>query len=218
MNSESEIYLKCSLCDKSHQYEYSDSTFNAIEADWVSNDESFHLLASLPETGEKYIINLHPPLTIRTNEPFWTVYLNPISMLNGIESEQDLKDIRFCKCKTNKILKSNETSASIEIEVLETIQVDGLKNDFKPLSQWLTLMEDEDSFERHGATENFSNFSYIVINIQSDFGIDAIIKKENNKSYIVAINQWDFHINEWILCRIPLNIEDEKKFGIGYDI
>lgn len=214
MNDETEIYLKCNLCKNSHKYEYSNSEFSAIAIDWNSSDENFHLLITTPKINKKYIINLHPPLTIKTNVPFWAVYMNPNSSLNGIENEKDIKDIRFCKCHIIKTLELNETSASVEIEVIEIKKIDELIHNIQPNIQWKTLLDDEDLLNRYGWIENFKLYSYISVNIESDLGIDAIIKKENNSSRIVAINQWDFHLNEWKLCRIPLSKEDEIKYGI----
>ena len=94
------------------------------------------------------------------------------------------------------------------------MDVDGLREDSIPDIQWKTLMDDEDSFKRYGTTKNFNSYAYVVVNVESDLGIDAVIRKKNGRSYIVAINQWDFHLNEWILCRIPLTNEDEKKYGV----
>ena len=219
MNTEKEIYLKCNLCDKSHEYRYSDSEYNAIDVEWISPDPKFHLLTTKPIVDENYLVNLKPPLTLRTDNLFWAVYLNPNSSLNGIETEQDLKDIRFCKCQINKIIDSNDKQASIEIKVLDIKETDGLKTHHKPNIQWKTLMDDRDSFNRYGSIENFKSYSYINVNIESDLGISAVVKKgENRTSQIVAINQWDFHLDEWILCKVPLNQEEEKKYGIQHGI
>ncbi len=218
MNTETEIYLKCNLCDKSHEYIYSDSEYNAIEVEWISPNENFHLLEIEPNRGNKYKVNLIPALTLNTINPFWAVYLNPNSALNGIENEMDLKDIRFCKCQTEKIIESNNDRALLEIKVLEVKNIDDLLTDKTPNIQWKTLMNDEGSFRRYGTTENFKSYSYIDVNIESDLGISAIVKKENNVSHLVAINQWDFHLNEWKLCRISLSKEDEKKYGIQHGI
>jgi len=219
MNSEKKIYLKCNLCDKSHEYQYSDSEYNAIEVEWISPKQEFHLLTTTPIVDENYLVNLTSPLTLRMDNLFWAVYLNPYSSLNGIEKEQDLKDIRFCKCQINKIIELNDQQASIEIKILDIKKTDGLKTHHKPNIQWKTLMDDGDSFNRYGSTENFKSFSYIDVNVESDLGISAVVKKEENRtSQIVAINQWDFHLDEWILCKIPLNKEEEKKYGIQHGV
>lgn len=73
------IYIKCRLCDLTHHYEYSDSEFNAIEVDWKSPNQHNHLLEAAPIVGKNYLISLHSPLTLKTNSPFWAVYLNPNS-------------------------------------------------------------------------------------------------------------------------------------------
>jgi hypothetical protein len=45
---------------------------------------------------------------------------------------------------------------------------------------------------------------------------DLIILKEFGESRIIALHDWDFHLNEWNQCNIPLTKEDEKKYGIEY--
>ncbi|MAQ75239.1 MAG: hypothetical protein CL613_02765 [Aquimarina sp.] len=111
----------------------------------------------------------------------------------------------------------NEKQASIEIKVLDIKETYGLNTIHKPNIQWKTLMDDGESFNKYGSIINFKSFSYIDVNVQSDLGISAIVKKERNRtSHIVAINQWDFHLNEWILCKIPLNQEEERKYGIQH--
>ncbi len=87
-----------------------------------------------------------------------------------------------------------------------------------PTISWWTLFSDFDTFKKNGRTENFQNYSFISINVQSDLGIDLIVWKDQGISKIVAVNNWDFHLNEWNLCNIELTKEDEEKYGIQHGI
>ncbi len=136
--------------------------------------------------------------------------------MNGIECEQDLKEIRFCKCSFIKLINLNETSALINVEVCEVKAIDALTETHRPNISWTTLIDNQATFNQYGSTENYESYSFLTVNIESDVGIDLVIKKESNTSYIVAINQWDFHLNEWILCRIPLSKEEELNYQIKH--
>ena len=151
MNTETEIYLKCNLCDKSHKYEYSDAKYNAIEVEWIATNKDFYLLHLEPIIGKEYSIKLNPPLALKMNNPFWAVYQNPNSSLNGIENEQDIKDIRFCKCLTNEIIDLSDERASIKVIVLDSKKIEELNTERKPDIQWKTLIDEGGSFNRYGS-------------------------------------------------------------------
>ena len=70
MNTKRELYLKCNLCNESHEYRYSDSEYNAIEVEWISPKQEFQLLTTKPIVDENYLVNLTPPLTLKTDNFF----------------------------------------------------------------------------------------------------------------------------------------------------
>jgi len=218
MNTEEKLYLKCNLCNDSHHYTYSEEKVQGIEVEWKSSDTDSILLENTPEIDSEYIVRLESPLTINLKNCFWGIYLNPNASLNGIETEKDLIDIRFCKCEIIEIKKKLERTAFLKIKVKEVLSINDFKNHKNPNSQWLTLLNDESTFKKYGYIENYDKYSYINIGVEGDLGISVIIKKENGKSNIVAINEWDFHLDIWNLCSLPLTTEDEKKYGIQHSI
>ena len=218
MNTEEKLYLKCNLCDESYHYSFSDEEIQGIEVEWKSSAIDSILLENTPKVESEYIVRIEPPLTIYLKQFFWAIYLNPNSSLNGIENEQDLIDIRFCKCKIVEITERLENTAFLKVKIKEVLTTNDFKNHRNPKSQWLCLLNDESTFKKYGFIENFNTYSYINIEVEGDLGISAIIKKENGKSHIVAINEWDFHLNVWNLCSLPLTIEDEKKYGIQHGL
>ncbi len=214
MDSAAVIHLKCSSCDQAYAYQYAE--YRAIEGEWREQQEHATLLETEPEVGKQYLFLLRPPLILDTDQPFWAVYLNPGSSLNGIETEVDLEAVRFCKCRTDHIRRVGPDSAQLGIEVLAVKRAGTLATDHRPDIQMKSLLDEGDTFSRYGTTENFPVYAYLDVSIQSDLGISAIVKKERRTSRIVAVNQWDFHFNEWIHCSIPLSPAEEKRFGIRH--
>ncbi|WP_422091660.1 hypothetical protein [Tenacibaculum ovolyticum] len=216
MSTEEKLYLKCNLCNDSHHYTFSEEEVQGIEVEWKSSGIDSILLQNSPVIESEYIVRLEPPLTLDLNKCFWAIYLNPNASLNGIETEQDLIDITFCKCEIIEITEQLERTAFLKIVVKSVLTVDDFKKHRNPKSHWLTLLNDESTFKKYGFTENYSTFSYINIAVEGDLGISALIKKENGKSHIVTINEWDFHLDVWNLCSLALTKEDEEKYDIQH--
>lgn len=211
---ENEIHIKCRLCDQFHAYEFHTDHINAITAHWKRHENPDLLLESRPLIDHKYLITLFSSLNLKTDQPFWVLFQNPGTVYNGIENEEDLKALCVCKCEYQQLYKLDEFNATIEINVMEIKELNALTATFKPAMTWWSLFTDEETFKNNGRTENFNHYSFISINVQSDLGIDLIIWKENGKSSIIAANDWDFHLNEWHVCHIPLTKEQEEKYNI----
>ena len=216
MNTQEKLYLRCNLCDNSHHYLFSEDKIQGIEVQWKSSGVDSTLLENTPHVGADYIIGLNPPLTIDLTNYLWAVYLNPSASLNGIETEQDLIDIRFCKCEIVEVTEQLERMAFLRVKVKTVLTADDSINYKNPTSQWLTLLNDESTFKKYGFIENYKMFSYINIGVEGDLGISAIIKKENEKSRIVMINEWDFHLNVWNLCSLAITKEEERIYDIRH--
>lgn len=213
---QNEIFIKCRLCKQFHDYEFNADKINALEANWRSLEDLGILLDSHPLIGKQYVLTLYRSLKLRIDKPFWVLYQNASSSLNGIDSEDDIRDLSFCKCEFVNLLHQEEHLANIEVKVLEIKNLDSLTEPYKPAISWWSLFEDLDTFEKYGSIENFNKYSIIRINVQSDLGINLIILKEAGESRIAAVNDWDFHLNEWNLCNIKLTKEDEKMYGIQH--
>lgn len=215
MKAKTDIHLPCSACGDLHHYVFSEETYNAIEPQWRLPQQE-ELLAERPGVGEQYWLRLFPPLYLDSTEPFWVVYLNPSTSLGGIATEQDMKDLRFCKCQVHKVVAAQQGWAIVNAEVLECLALEALPLPHEPDIYWLSLLDGEDTF-KYRATDNYASYSHIEINIQSNLGLHVVVKKEAAGSRILAVNQWGFHLNEWFLCHIPLSAAQERQYGIHRD-
>jgi hypothetical protein len=210
------INLKCKSCNKSQEYIPNNEFVQALEPLWYSLSNKNNLLPTIPKVFLKYYIHLKPPLKLKTKNKFWSVYLYPNAIINGIETEEDIKSLRFCLCEIIDIIELNKNKAFVKIKIHKIIE---LKNDVyckSPNFSWLKLLDDSMLLKRNGYFKNFKKYSYINIDVEGDLGLRVIVKKENKKSLIVAVNEWDFHLDLWSLCSIKLTQLDELNFGIKH--
>lgn len=214
MQTPKQIYLKCKSCDKAHEYQCPKGQLHALEVQWYYPNAKKEILDQIPIEGASYIVRLQPSLTLDTAQPFWAIYLPPLAFLNGIETEADIQAIRFCLCHLTKIVVLAEHTALVKVEVLKVMGFEERHTFQNPDLQWWSLLNVE-NYTKYGNTENFDAYSLLNINIQGDLGISAIVKREPADFVMVAINEWDFHLNSWSLCHIPLHRLDCAQYGIG---
>ena len=208
------IHLKCQRCDQAHEYTLSDEYIIAITAQWQAEPPAEGLLPSPPHIKQTYTIKLSGPLKIDLNLPFWATYFDPLSEYNGIETEEGMLNMRFCLCETQQVLEQTDTHLLLEIVVLKCQAVTTSTYRQRPEIGMMSLLESSASASPY--VLNFKRYSMIDINIQSDLGLTVLIEKSNSISNIVAVNEWDFHIDAWYLYTEKLSSEKEKQYGIQH--
>ena len=212
------INLKCNLCDDAHTYELDSQSIIALEAEWKSSDSNENLLSEKPNLNSVYNILIRGPLKINLKKKFWAFYVEPLSQLNGIETEQGIDSICFCLCETVNIIDIHELTVSLKVKDIERRDLNQTNDLRKSDIGWITLLEKTDSSSHYYEIQNFIIYSLIDINIESDIGVTVIVKKNKSKSKIVAVNEWDFHRNLWYLFEEELTKEQELKYGIQHSV
>ena len=102
------IFLKCRVCNEAHHYKVRKGEVTALEVTWKGNAEDTSLWSVKPDLKAALVVLLKAPLQIDLQKSFWSIYMNPDAQLNGIESEEDIQSIRFCRCKPRKVIYTNE--------------------------------------------------------------------------------------------------------------
>ncbi|MBL3659000.1 hypothetical protein [Fulvivirga sediminis] len=211
-----EIYLKCSLCSDAHSYQLADNFVVAIESEWKSVLKGEYLLSKKPENGEEYELIINGPLKLSFRDNFWSIYMSPNAQLNGIEDESDIASISFCLNKPLEVISLDEMTATLKIKVVEVIEMSRSIKTKNPDISWMGLLKYQSESKTYYQIENYSRYSLININIQSDLGLVLIIEKDNYQSWIVAVNEWDFHKNLWYTYSKELTKEEEIRYGIQH--
>ena len=214
MKTPTQIYLPCHhSCDITHEYQCPEGQLHALEVQWYYPNSRKKIVDETPVKGAEYIIRLQPSLTLDTAAPFWAIYLPPLAFWNGIQTEADIQGIRFCLCGLTKTVVLEERTALVKIELLQVVDFEARAAYRNPDLQWWSLLHTS-QYKQYGNTANFENYSYLKVSMQGDLGITAIVKKEQGTFEIVAINEWDFHLNDWSLCSMPLNEADCELYGL----
>lgn len=211
-----EIYLKCSSCSDAHSYQLADNFVVAINSEWKSEIEGEGLLSNTPEKDKEYELLINGPLKLNCRDNFWSIYMSPNAQLNGIEDESDIASIRFCLNKPLEIVSLDGIAVRLKARVVEVIEMSKSIRTKNPNISWMGLLKDQSERKTYYHLENYSRFSLVNINIQSDLGLILIIEKVNFQSWIVAVNEWDFHKDLWYACSKRLTKEEEIKYGIQH--
>ena len=209
-----EIHLKCNLCSDAHIYQIADNYIVAVESEWKSNIAGEYLLSKKPEKGKEYELLIHGPLKLNPRDNFWSIYMSPNAQLNGIENESDVASITFCLNKPLEIISIDANTVNLKVELIDIIEMSNTVKRENPDMSWMSLLKDQSESRTYYYIENFSKYSLIDINIQSDLGLTLIIEKVSSHSWIVAVNEWDFHKNLWYAYSKKLTKEEEIKYGI----
>lgn len=210
------LYLKCKICDDTHLYTCSKHEVVALETEWKNNDENTSFLSEKPELHKEYNVLLKASVKIDLDNNFWSIYMHPNAQSNGIESEDDIQSIRLCLCKPIEIMYVNAATALVRIKVVKYVD---LNHDLKlndPKIEWLDVLDAQSKSRSYYRVTNFSQYTLIDINFESDLGLTLIVYKEKSRSKIVAFNEWDFHKNLWYLCAKELTKPQEKQYGIQH--
>jgi len=212
----SQIYLKCNSgsCKDAHVYENKLSHLQALPASWSPLHDSKFQLDKTPEIDSHYLISLTAPLRLNLKSPFWCVYLPPHALTEGIEKETEFPLIRFCKCKYIASCDEGEQTSTLKIKVLEVLELSDGDRYNPPQLKWDSLLKDQKTLDRYSNTDNYKEFSKLSISVQGDLGVSVIIRKEGDTAVIVAINEWDFHLDLWHLCSIELSKYDIERYNL----
>jgi hypothetical protein len=205
------IYIPCTHCSFTPEYQGGGEGIVALEGQWWEKDRPELLLGEPPKTGELYSITLHGPLKINVGENFWVLFMEPLSVLNGLDTEEGIDSIRFCRCRKEQILSRQQATITLLVRVLEIKDLGNQPAPFPPPPDWCSLLKNNSSPYRW--VNNLTQYSMFGLNAQSDLGITIIVEKADAYR-IVAVNEYDFHRNYWYLCRHDLTPEQQQEWGI----
>lgn len=214
MKMSNEIYLRCNLCDDAHSYQLNHHVIIAINTVWKSDVEGEYLLSNQPEPNSEYEVIIHGPLKLNLRDNFWSIYRSPNATLNGFENEADVASIRFCLNSPLEIVSSDANTVNLKVKVIKLVEMASSTSFDNPQVSWMNLLENHSASGNYYQIENFFRYSLININIQSDLGLVLIVEKNDNQSWIVAANEWDFHKNLWYAYSKKFSKEEEVKYGI----
>lgn len=210
------VEMKCKTCKGTHGYELRADAVVALEGEWRGKLDAETLMDRAPEAFDDCWLNLKGPLKIDLTEPFWCVYMAPLPFWNGLETEEEVKSIRFCLCKTLGMLPPTDSELKVEVRVLEVLDLDHKEALSPPDFHWLEILNSQSPNDRTFSATHFPSYSLLDVNVQSDLGVTAIVRKENGNAMVVAVNDWDFHRNLWYLCAETLDKEREERYGIRH--
>lgn len=209
------LYIKGNLSSDAREYIFDNKQITALNSEWRRLGAEEALLDELPQIDERYDITLNGPLKMDLSQPFWLVYMNPYSTYNGLEDEEGINSFRFCLCEYQAIIARHERSLCLKVKVLDVYDLQKHVGFMNPKGAGLfMLLRDTDPNDRHEAS--FTNYYFISINIHSNLGLTVIIKKEQDKSYIIAINEWDSHKDIWHLYYEELTPDKKQEYKITH--
>jgi hypothetical protein len=215
------INIKCGIenCNQVYDYKFDENIVIAISGQW-RNEQSkggiwTGLLADKPIEGQNYELFIQSPLKIDLKEKFWSIYFEPYTAHEGIESENGIKSMLFCLCSKTKIFDIGTTNARIEIKVIKVLNTNNLEN-IEKTNGLRSKFLDQEINSQYCSVQNFETYNVISANYQSDCGWTYIIEKKDGKSVIIAEKKWDFHTDIWIKCNEDLTSEQEVKYGITH--
>ncbi|WP_026999997.1 hypothetical protein [Eisenibacter elegans] len=208
------LHLSCQTCGQNQPpYQYVPEEVRALVVGWKTLD-SQRAWPAWPEVGKGYLLTFTAPLTLPLDQPFWALFQHRMSMSEGIETEEDLQSLCFCQCVPRRVLQQEPFEATLEVEVIALKTLQALSTPQQPPLAWWSLLTDDNTFREYGHTANFQKYSLISLNLQSDLGLDLVVWKAEEPRRIVAANAWDAHLDEWVLCYLPLSPEQELLYGI----
>ena len=151
----------------------------ALEGEWHHIGEE-RLLPEPPELEKEYEVQIGEAL--KAQQTLWSVYMRPYAQLNGFESESDISSILFCQCRLTEIMDANAHKTRIKAVVVDVVGLPKPEvENLVPLQ--ITLLEEQAISKRYYRVENYYNFTLIDVNIQSDLGITAIVRKQDTRSW-----------------------------------
>jgi len=194
------IKLKCKTCrnfEKETVIQYS-KCYQAAEVFWCDESKLDMYLQETPQIYESQIIEIKGPANIDINKKISAVYLSPNSYYNGIETVNDIDSIRFCVCKITNVISQTEFKVLLQVQILEMCDIfAGRTQSFSENEAFCSRTEEPDS--QYINTLDLGRFIVEDINYQGDVGVTYIIDKAENE--VLAVNNWDFHANDWYLCQ-----------------
>lgn len=189
---------------------------SAIRGKWLEelNNEVF-LLETSPAVDSIQTIEIGGKFQIDLSVDFWVFYENPDSFYNGLDNEEGIKSIHFCRCSLLTIQSSSNNSAVITVKILEVVSLQELDMKFefeKELPQpWKSFLK---SSKEYVHITDYGEYSLLRINIQSDLGITMVIKRGISESRILMVNDWDFHTDAFYGTHINISNSELESYFI----
>ncbi len=196
MQEEIEI-IHCSLCHPLDRDETKYQTdMMATSCSWKQSLDDNNSLQESPLTGLIYFVTLKPPVKFWLNMDLWLYYDCPLVSINGYETEQEVEQSKFCYGKITSIITHNESGATVEFKIKETLTFHELLAT-KPVKKlpefwadfYLKSLKDAD----YSLIELGKYFQLSVSAAQGDIGLSCILTKIDNQYYICKMYDWSFH-------------------------
>jgi hypothetical protein len=191
------MVFKCPVCGKvSKQKPDSDFTIELYEnaLDWPKNGEQIPLdkyydrLGTVPQVGEKRLVNVMYPFRQEIGEEFWNLFMPGMSYFNGWDTTpEELFQSAVVKCRMEQVIEESW----IKVTILEAIPLQEVSKRFPAVdngenSAW-RVTECENLFE-------YKCWKYYSWNCEGDVGGWSLVYVDE-----ACVNHLILS-NEWMMC------------------
>lgn len=208
LNMDEYLTISCELenCESCFNYPHDGESIGgiiAVQCSWFEKEQKGNqLLVSSPQIGRTYTLSFKDPLKLSLKNDFWVFYVDPISQINGIETQEGLDSIRYCKCSS--LTKDSEKQLTVAVkDVFELKDIKSLAEENELPDIWASMASS--TIMLHSNRMNFGDFEILSVDLEGDAGLTLIAKHEKLICRIILINDWDFHRNVYYLTNIKLN-------------
>jgi hypothetical protein len=149
-----------------------------------------------PIVNAEGYVHLHGPLRMDLAQDFWVYY--DAAYWNGLETEEDIRSIRFYQCHHLEAI----TNSLHRVQVKNVLGLEAYSMiSSSTVNPWQGFIDDCKS-SNYLQQFDFEEYALWNINIQSDLGMEVIVKKGVEEDRIVMVRDWGFHRDIYYLTNI----------------
>lgn len=159
----------------------------------LNENNWWHRSEKLPQIGEKRAVYVRHPFNENGDKCFWTLYFPVNSSINGWEEHpEEIDQSAFIKCKLNKIISSNESSAWVQVEIKDRILLSDAVNRVPVLNETDPIINNTYQFDNF-EVKNFGEWMYYSGSAQGDLGNWMLLRIIDTQPRLIAFGEWTFH-------------------------
>lgn len=220
-----DIKFQCDACEKyeDNLFKYKPSWASVAGYDnrcvaWigeglVTKNKSVIRMTEPPAAGKNYTLEVNHPFRARLLEDCWTLFQPWDSAVNGWEEHpHELEFSRIVKCQPVDVIKKNERSYWVAINVLDSIEFTEISNRFAKGSGPIPLYPKSRMLRL-----DWKNLIYFHGNLEGDVAAWFICQKQDEQVTMLLYGISEWHKNFFYAGNRPLSVDEfnilEKDFS-----
>ena len=170
----------------------------------------------LPTPGARSRLHVGSPFRANEAEPFWALYMPPLSFLNGWEEHpEEIEATGIVECRLREDLGPDGRGRQVVVEVLRSVSLGAIPSTFPAeASPQEASLPWEPTHPPPIEVLRWKGFTVRSWNAESDLGGWAIYMKLGSQFALILTGSWGFHESAIAAgCRL-LSAKEARELGL----